>query len=305
MKPTTAALPGLRVDLADELPALGLVVLDERDRARERALVAREQALGEARVVRGGRHGRAMMPATLVAAPAYHSPAMDSALLAARRSTPSPPPCAASRRRATAGRSRCCASCAAHADAQRSSTRGCSLRLGWLKLRWRGRLQTDGMRFVGPGVHARDRPRRARRARPLVVDRPRHARSARTRARSRSGPRRCSGQECTISAFQHVRDRARVHRRRPRDADRLRPRRRRGRAPDPRAGDLQARRARRPQRAGSATACASCAASRSATTRSSARRAVVTHDVPANAVMGGVPARVIRMRETPRTLRWE
>ncbi len=32
--------------------------------------------------------------------------------------------------------------------------------------------------------------------------------------------------------------------------------------------------------------------------------AVVTKDVPANAVVAGVPARVIRMRDEPRTLRW-
>ena len=38
---------GLRVDLAHQLPALGVVVLDQRDRARERALVARQQVVGQ------------------------------------------------------------------------------------------------------------------------------------------------------------------------------------------------------------------------------------------------------------------
>jgi acetyltransferase-like isoleucine patch superfamily enzyme len=32
---------------------------------------------------------------------------------------------------------------------------------------------------------------------------------------------------------------------------------------------------------------------------------VVTKDVPDNAVVAGVPAKLLRMRPAPRTLRWE
>jgi acetyltransferase-like isoleucine patch superfamily enzyme len=33
--------------------------------------------------------------------------------------------------------------------------------------------------------------------------------------------------------------------------------------------------------------------------------AVLSRNVPDNAVVGGVPARVIRMRQAPSTMRWE
>ena len=56
VKPTIGGRAGVRVDLAHERPALGVVVLDERDAARERALVAGEQALGERGLC--VRHGR-------------------------------------------------------------------------------------------------------------------------------------------------------------------------------------------------------------------------------------------------------
>src|SRR5262245_28938632 len=46
---------GARIDLAHEVPALGVVVLDERDGARQRPLVPVEQSLGETVAVGG--HG--------------------------------------------------------------------------------------------------------------------------------------------------------------------------------------------------------------------------------------------------------
>ena len=127
-----------------------------------------------------------------------------------------------------------------------AEVRAAGAALGWLKLRFRGRLQTDGLCFIGPGVTIQIGARRGAAARPLVVDRARHEDP---RARGRGLDRR----EVRAGAGVHdLRlparlDRARVHRGRPRDADRLRPRRGRGRAPDPHAGHLQARRARGPQ----------------------------------------------------------
>ena len=50
VKPNDRRVAGVRIDLAHELPALGAIVLDERDRARERAAVAVEQALSKRRV---------------------------------------------------------------------------------------------------------------------------------------------------------------------------------------------------------------------------------------------------------------
>ena len=97
-----------------------------------------------------------------------------------------------------------------------------------------------------PGRAVRDRPRRGRPARPLVLDRPRHE-DPRPRGRGLDRRQDRDGPGVHDLRLPARLDRPRVHRRRPRDADRLRPRRGRGGAPDPPAGHLQARRRRRPQ----------------------------------------------------------
>src|SRR5919199_6510191 len=77
------------------------------------------------------------------------------------------------------------------------------LRWAWLRLRWRGRLQTDGLCFVGPRVT-------------LEIGRQAVVRLGRwswighgTKIRAHEGEveigaKSVLGQECTISSFQHV-----------------------------------------------------------------------------------------------------
>jgi acetyltransferase-like isoleucine patch superfamily enzyme len=177
-----------------------------------------------------------------------------------------------------------------------------ALRLGWLKLRFRGRLKTDGLAFVGPGVtfeigkHA-------------VVHLGRwswigHGTKIRCHeGEVRIGAKSVLGQECTISAFQHV-----SIGRECIVADRVM-------LIDFDHGVVEVERPIRDQgiykrdvRVGHNVWIGYGAAFlRGVTVGDNAivgTYAVVTKDVAANAVVGGVPARLIRMRETPRTLRW-
>ena len=77
------------------------------------------------------------------------------------------------------------------------------LRWAWLKLRWRGRLQTDGLCFVGPGVKLEiGRGAVLRLGRWSWIG---HGTKIRVHeGEAEIGAKSVLGQECTISAFQHV-----------------------------------------------------------------------------------------------------
>jgi acetyltransferase-like isoleucine patch superfamily enzyme len=173
----------------------------------------------------------------------------------------------------------------------------------WLKWRWRGRLVTDGLCFVGPKVSFEiGRGARVHLGRWSWL-----GEGCKVRVHEgelRVGARTVFGQECTISAFQHVsigRECIIADRVMMIDFDH---------------GMVEVERPIREQGIykrdvnighnvwigyGACVLRGIQIGDNSVIGTSS----VVTADVPANAVVAGIPAKVIRMRAAPRTFRWD
>jgi acetyltransferase-like isoleucine patch superfamily enzyme len=173
----------------------------------------------------------------------------------------------------------------------------------WLKLRWRGRLLTDGLCFVCPGVKFQI-------GRDATVTLGRWSWIGhRTKIRAHEGrvsigAKSVLGQECTISAYQHIAigreciiadrvmmidfDHGMVEVERP-----------------IRAQGIYKRDVDVGHNVWMGYGACVLRGVRIGSNSVIGTNAVVTCDVPENAVVGGVPARVIRMREKPRTFRWD
>jgi acetyltransferase-like isoleucine patch superfamily enzyme len=175
-------------------------------------------------------------------------------------------------------------------------------RLAWLKLRFRGRLRTDGIVFIGPRV----RFEIGRRATVHLGRWSWIGHGSQIRAHEgevRIGSKTVLGQECTITAYQHVSigrecivaDRVMLIDFDHAIADVERPIRQQGIS-------------KRDVRLGHNLWVGFGAVFlRGVTVGDNSvvgTYAVVNRDVPANAVVAGIPARVVRMRDEPRTLRW-
>jgi acetyltransferase-like isoleucine patch superfamily enzyme len=176
------------------------------------------------------------------------------------------------------------------------------LRWLWLKARWRGRLVTDGLCFVAPGVQFEI----GRDARVVLGRWSWIGHGTKIRAHEGEvviGAKSVLGQECTISCYQHVSigrecvvaDRAMLI-----DFDH---------------GVVETDRPIRAQgiykrdvRIGHNVWIGYGASFLRGVTVGDncvvGTYAVVTKDVPANAVVAGVPARVLRMRPAPERMRW-
>jgi acetyltransferase-like isoleucine patch superfamily enzyme len=189
----------------------------------------------------------------------------------------------------------------AHGMVQRKYLR-LLLRWGWLKLRWRGRLVTDGLCFIGPGVTFEiGRDARVRLGRWCWIG---HGTKIRAHEGEVSvGAKTVIGQECTISAFQHVSigrecivadrvmlidfDHGVVEVERPVRAQGIYKR-------DVRVGH-------------NVWVGYGACFLRGATVGDNCvigSLSVVTKDLPANAVAAGAPVRVLRMRAAPKAMRW-
>ncbi|HEX5308757.1 MAG TPA: acyltransferase [Solirubrobacteraceae bacterium] len=173
----------------------------------------------------------------------------------------------------------------------------------WLKLRYRGRLQTDGICFFCPNVQLEiGKHATLRIGRWAWVG---HGTKIRVHEGEVSiGAKTVMGQECTVSAYQHV-----SIGRECIVADRVM-------LIDFDHGVVEVERPIRLQgiykrdvRVGSNVwiGYGACIL-RGVTVGNNSvvgTSAVVTKNVPENAVVGGVPARVLRMREAPEQLRWD
>jgi acetyltransferase-like isoleucine patch superfamily enzyme len=176
-------------------------------------------------------------------------------------------------------------------------------RLAWLKLRHRGRLKTDGMAFVGPGVRFEIGPgATVHLGRFCWIG---HGTKIRCHeGEVHIGAKTVMGQECTISAFQHVsigRECILADRVMLIDFDH---------------GVVEVDRPVREQgiykrdvRVGHNVWIGyGVAILRGVTVGDNSvlgTSTIVSKDVPANAVAAGVPVRVIRMRKAPKVMRWE
>jgi acetyltransferase-like isoleucine patch superfamily enzyme len=176
------------------------------------------------------------------------------------------------------------------------------VRWALLKLRWRGRLQTDGICFVCPGVKFEI----GRNARVVLGRWSWLGHGCKVRAHEGEvivGAKTVLGQECTISAYQHVAigrecivaDRVMLI-----DFDH-------GVVEVERPVRLQGIYKRDVNVGHNVWIGYGACILRGVTIGDNAivgTSAVVTKDVEPNAVVAGAPARIVRMRSEPQTLRW-
>ena len=173
----------------------------------------------------------------------------------------------------------------------------------WLKLRWRGRLQTDGLCFVLPGVRFEiGRDAKVRLGRWSWIG---HGCKIRAHEGEVSiGAKSVLGQECTISSYRRVaigRECILADRVMLIDFDH-------GVTEVDRPIRLQGIYKRDVRVGNNVWIGYGACVLRGVTVGDNCivgTNSVLTREVPKNAVVAGVPARVIRMREAPRSMRWQ